>query len=43
METKKLIKILLKDMSELEELIASVKASKQFKALEMEFMHTRAI
>ncbi len=42
METKKLIKILLKDMSELEELIASVKASKQFKALEMEFMHTRA-
>ncbi len=42
METKKLIKILLNDMSELEELIATVKANGRFKALEMEFIHTRA-
>lgn len=42
MENKKLIKILLKDMSELEELIAEIKANRQFDALEMEFVHTRA-
>ena len=41
METKKLIKILLNDLRELEELIATVKANRQFKALEMEFIHTR--
>jgi hypothetical protein len=41
MENKKLIKILLKDMGELEELIAEVKASRQFDTLEMEFIHTR--
>jgi hypothetical protein len=42
MENKKLIKILLKDMGELEELIADVKKNKQFDAIEMEFIHTRA-
>lgn len=42
MENKKLIKILLKDMGELEELIAEIKASKRFDTLEMEFIHTRA-
>lgn len=41
MENKKLLKILLKDMGELEELIAEVKASRQFDTLEMEFIHTR--
>jgi hypothetical protein len=42
MENKKLVKILLKDMAELEELIAEIKANKKFDALEMEFVHTRA-
>ncbi|WP_372949471.1 hypothetical protein [Mariniphaga sp.] len=42
MENKKLVKILLKDMGELEELIAEIKTSKKFDALEMEFVHTRA-
>ena len=42
MENKKLIKIILKDMGELEELIADVKKNKQFDAIEMEFIHTRA-
>jgi hypothetical protein len=42
MENKKLIKILLKDMAELGELIGEVKASGRFDALEMEFIHTRA-
>jgi hypothetical protein len=42
MENKKLLKILLKDMGELEELIAEIKASKRFDTLEMEFIHTRA-
>ncbi|MBW6537462.1 MAG: hypothetical protein K0B11_20810 [Mariniphaga sp.] len=42
MENKKLVKILLKDMTELEELIAEIKANKKFDALEMEFVHTRA-
>jgi hypothetical protein len=42
MENKKLVKILLKDMGELEELIAEIKANKEFDALEMEFVHTRA-
>jgi hypothetical protein len=41
MENKKLVKILLKDMAELEELIAEIKANKKFDALEMEFVHTR--
>ncbi len=42
MENKKLIKILLKDMGELEELIGDVKTSQRFDPLEMEFIHTRA-
>lgn len=42
MENKKLVKILLKDMGEMEELIAELKANKRFDALEMEFVHTRA-
>jgi hypothetical protein len=42
MENKKLIKILTKDMAELEELIAEVKLKRQFDAFEMEFIHTRA-
>jgi hypothetical protein len=42
MENKKLVKILLKDMGELEELIAEIKANKKFDALEMEFIHSRA-
>jgi hypothetical protein len=42
MENKKLVKILLKDMLELEELIAEVKINRQFDELEMEFIHTRA-
>lgn len=42
MENKKLVKILLKDMGELEELIAEMKANQRFDALEMEFVHTRA-
>jgi hypothetical protein len=42
MENKKLIKILLKDMGELEELIGEVKLNQRFDALEMEFIHTRA-
>ncbi len=42
MEHKKLLNILRKDMSELEELIADVKSQGKFDALEMEFIHTRA-
>jgi len=42
MENKKLVKILRKDMSELEELIADVKSQGTFDALEMDFIHTRA-
>ncbi len=42
MENKKLLKILRKDMSELEELIADVKMQKSFNEFEMEFIHTRA-
>lgn len=42
MENKKLIKILRKDMGELEELIGEVKAGRHFDLLEMEFIHTRA-
>jgi hypothetical protein len=42
MENKKLIKILRKDMSELEELISDVKSQGSFNALEMDFIHTRA-
>jgi hypothetical protein len=42
MENKKLVKILLKDMGELEELIAEIKANKKFDSLEMEFIHSRA-
>jgi len=41
MENKRLIKILLKDMGELEELIGDVKTSQRFDPLEMEFLHTR--
>jgi hypothetical protein len=32
----------MKDMGELEELIAEIKANRRFDALEMEFIHTRA-
>jgi len=42
MENKKLVKILLKDMSELEELISEVKEKGNFDSIEMEFIHTRA-
>jgi hypothetical protein len=42
MEDKKLIKILLKDMSELEELIADLKTQEKIDSLEMEFVHSRA-
>ncbi len=42
MENKKLVKILTKDMAELEELISEVKLQQKFDALEMEFIHTRA-
>jgi hypothetical protein len=42
MENKKLVKILMKDMVELEELIAEVKLTRRFDDLEMEFIHTRA-
>ena len=42
MENKKLIKILLKDMGELEELISDIKLKGGFSTLEMEFVHTRA-
>lgn len=42
MENKKLVKILTKDMAQLEELIADIKSKQQFDALEMEFIHTRA-
>jgi len=42
MEDKKLIKILLKDMSELEELIAELKSQENIDSLEMEFVHSRA-
>jgi hypothetical protein len=42
MENKKLVKILLKDMSELEELISEVKEKGNFDSLEMEFIHTKA-
>ena len=42
MENKKLVKILSRDMSELEELIADVKSQGNFNPLEMDFIHTRA-
>ena len=42
MENKKLIKILLKDMVELEELISEVKTREKFETLEIDFIHTRA-
>jgi hypothetical protein len=42
MENKKLVKILIKDMAELEELIADMKSSHRFDILEMEFIHNRA-
>ena len=42
MENKKLLSILTKDMSELEELIAEIKLKQHFDILEMEFVHTRA-
>ncbi len=42
MENKKLLKILRKDMSELEELIADVRTQKSYNEPEMEFIHTRA-
>jgi hypothetical protein len=41
MENKKLVKILLKDMAELEEMIAEAKTKGDFDALEMEIIHTR--
>ncbi|RIH63877.1 hypothetical protein D1164_17205 [Mariniphaga sediminis] len=42
MENKKLVNILLKDMGELEELIAEMKSTRRFDALEVELVHTRA-
>ena len=42
MENKKLVNILLKDMGELEELIAEIKEKGNFDSLEIEFLHTRA-
>ncbi len=42
MENKKLVNILLKDMGELEELIAEIKGKGKFDSLEIEFLHTRA-
>ncbi len=42
MENKKLIGILVKDMRELEELIAEIKNRKKYDQLEIEFLHTRA-
>jgi len=42
MENKKLFKILVKDMSELEELISEAKIRGTFDAMEMEFLHNRA-
>ena len=42
MENKKLVKILLKDMKDLEGLIAEAKSKHSFDALEMEIIHTRA-
>ncbi len=42
MENKKLVKILLKDMTDLEEMIAEVKARGEFDVLEMEILHTRS-
>ena len=41
MENKKLIKILTKDIADLEELIAEMKTRGRFDMLEMEFLHTR--
>jgi hypothetical protein len=42
MENKKLVNILLKDMGELEELVAEIKGKGNFDSLEIEFLHTRA-
>ena len=42
MENKKLLRILQKDMNELEELIAEIKMQRNFSELEMEFIHTKA-
>jgi len=42
MEHKKLVKILLKDMTDLEEMIAEIKTRSEYDALEMEILHTRA-
>lgn len=42
MENKKLVKILLKDMTDLEEMIAEVKTRGEFDVLEMEILHTRS-
>ncbi len=42
MENKKLVNILLKDMSELEELVVEIKEKGNFDSLEIEFLHTRA-
>lgn len=42
MENKKLVKILQRDMSELEELISDVKNEGDFDPIEMDFIHTRA-
>ncbi len=42
MENKKLVNILLKDMGELEELVAEIKGKGNFDPFEIEFLHTRA-
>ena len=41
MENKKLIKILLKDMTELEELISELKNGEKFESFEINYIHTR--
>jgi len=42
MENKKLVKILLKDMTDLEEMISEMKTRNEYDALEMEILHTRS-
>jgi hypothetical protein len=42
MENKKLVKILIKDVAELEELIGEIKSGNRFDSLGLEFIHTRA-
>ena len=41
MENIKLINILLKDASELKDLVSEIKNTKKYQSLEMDFLHTR--